>query len=450
MTLLHTMGLAGSIAVIIYLLSYFLTKRHLPVLWHKAYLTMNIVLFIMPFGLYKTEYARWLNKILGLETWFQKKDVIKNVSSFTVSVYQNSIYVSNVLLYVFLIAGVLLSIGAMLLFLKNYFTVYSKIMRGIAEFTGGEEALDELNRITGTHTRSRVYLCTEIKTPLTIGIFHKKIILPDVAWEENRLKDVLRHELVHVNMWDNFVKFILYVVVIINFYNPLVYYLLYRWNLTAEMYCDDKVTANKSVQERKNYAKLIIDFAEKKGNVALPMTGLSIGEKQLKERIENMKNTDRKYGKISKVAGGFVIAAAVLASSLTAFAYEKQQVNFYDDKCDDDIHKEVFLSNNAQNLFFLEQGVEYDIYEQYLTSEDSIIFIDETGEVFSDVCTTEDENQVYRACNHTYKPGTIAEHIKKSDGSCRVDYYNAKYCNQCGDIVYGDLVKSVSYPVCPH
>lgn len=449
MTLLHTMSLAGSIAVTIYLLSYFLTKRYLPVLWHKVYLTMNIVLFIMPFGLYKREYARWLNKILGLETWFQKKNVIKNVSSFTVSVYENSIYVSNVLLYVFLIAGVLLSVVAMLLFLKNYITVYSKIMRGIAEFTGAEEVLDELNGTAGAHTRSRVYLCTEIKTPLTIGIIHKKIILPDVAWEENRLKDVLRHELVHINVWDNFVKFILYVVVIINFYNPLVYYLLYQWNLTAEMYCDDKVTANKSVQERKNYARLIIDFAEKKGNAGLPVTGLSMGERQLKERIENMKNTGRKYGKISKVAGVFVIAAAVLASSLTAFAYEKQQVNYFDEEGDGN-NKEIFYFNNGQNLFCTEQDVEYDLYEQYISSEDITIFIDKTGEVYYDVNIEEGENQTYRACSHTYESGTIAVHSKNSSGGCTVKYYNAQLCKECGNIVYGDLAKTVIYPVCPH
>lgn len=49
MSLFHTMGFAGSVAIIIYILSYVYTKRHLPIVWHKVYLTVTIVLFLIPF-----------------------------------------------------------------------------------------------------------------------------------------------------------------------------------------------------------------------------------------------------------------------------------------------------------------------------------------------------------------------------------------------------------------
>lgn len=53
MTFIHTMTFSGSIAVVLYMLLYFLTKRHLPVLWHKIYLTIAVFLFITPLPYFK-------------------------------------------------------------------------------------------------------------------------------------------------------------------------------------------------------------------------------------------------------------------------------------------------------------------------------------------------------------------------------------------------------------
>ncbi len=79
MSLFHTMSLAGSIVVLIYLLMYVLTKRHLPTLWHKVYLTVNILLFLVPFARFKTEYAELINKCLQCETWYQGHNVVKDM-----------------------------------------------------------------------------------------------------------------------------------------------------------------------------------------------------------------------------------------------------------------------------------------------------------------------------------------------------------------------------------
>ena len=53
-------------------------------------------------------------------------------------------------------------------------------------------------------------MCDGLRTPITIGIVHGKMILSAVAWEDKKMEDILRHELNHVRAKDNLVKVILY------------------------------------------------------------------------------------------------------------------------------------------------------------------------------------------------------------------------------------------------
>ena len=449
MSLLSTMSLTGSVLVVIYLLLYLLTKRYLPVLWHKVYLTVNILLFVVPLARFKTSYAELINKCFGFETWYQENNVVKNMMEYTVFVYRDGIYISNVLMYIFAAISILLGIAGLGVRIKRYFTVYRNIMKGVERFEKGELVINKLTNGYRIPVKSRVYLCAGLKTPITIGIIRGKIILPAVVWEERRLEDVLCHELVHIRVRDNLVKAILTFVALMNFYNPLVYYLLYRWELVTEMYCDEKVIANKSLPETGDYINLLIDFAEMQEMGKLPIAGLNMSEKQLKERIENMKRmkkTGKKFGKMSRLAGGVMIALAVFVSSLTVYAYEERQIRYFDTPYEK--VESSYLYGDWEQDGRTEIEIKYDAYETYINADNIIFFVSEDGEVYYDVHTETD--QMYRACSHTYSSGTVVDHIKDSKGGCKMNYYDAKYCAKCGHVVYGDCIRTVTYAVCSH
>ena len=78
---------------------------------------------------------------------------------------------------------------------------------------------------------------------------------------------------------------------------------------------------------------MVVDFATGKYKEKLPVMGLgkNTNEKQLRERITNMKKPEKIYGTISKVMGTVLIAAAVFASSLTAAAYQPRVVMQFDE-----------------------------------------------------------------------------------------------------------------------
>lgn len=416
----------------------------------KAYLTVNILLFLAPFALLKREYAEAINKCLYRETWYQKHNIVKDIIEHTVFVYWDGVYLSNVVMYIVAAVSVLFGIGGLIVLTEKYLTIYQKMMKGVERFERGELVINGLTKGSKRPVEIRVYLCDGLRTPITIGIVHGKIILPAVAWEDKKLEDILRHELTHVRAKDNLVKVILVFVVFLNFYNPLVYYLLYRWNLAAEMYCDYKVTENKGLRETGSYIKLLIDFAENQKTGTMPIAGLNMSEKQLKERVENMKRlkkTGKKYGKMSRAAGVIITAAAIFVSSLTVYAYEERQIQY----CDTESYEKVasfYLYSDSERDGQTALDTKYDAYEEYANDNNVIFFVSETGEVHYDVYTVAD--QLYIACSHTYSSGTAAKHVKDGKGGCKMEYYDGKWCTKCGHIVYGDFVKASVYAVCPH
>lgn len=445
MSLFHTMGLAGSAAIIIYMLFYIYTKRHLPTVWHKVYLTITIALFLIPFPYLCMDYGAWVRKLLRAEKFLQSKGGQIDNSGYSIHIYRNGIYTCNELIYAIVIAFGLISVCLMLYMVKNY----RKTQRIIWDCSILSKDETELLYLFERDIRVKVYRCSELDVPIAIGFLSGKIVLPDVEFEEDRLKDVLNHELTHVRAKDNLVKLLLLMVVILNFYNPLVYYLWKRWNIVAEMYCDEKVLLEKNTQQMKAYANMVVDFAVGKYINKVPFMGLgkNTGEKELKERIKNMKRTKRTFGLLSKVAGTFLIVTGVFASSLTAAAYQPVDVECFNANYDANKVQTYFMEDITTVQVHGQEDCDLYKVETYITAEKNQIFVDEYGNVYYG---DESEIQPYSTCTHNYVSGTHALHYTYSDGHCRVEYYSGKRCSKCGDLVFGDHISTQTFDKCPH
>lgn len=450
MTILHAMSISGSIAVIIYFILHPLAQKRLPVLWHKIYLTVTIFLFIIPFpyiGIFQNTVG-WLNSYLQSERLKQEGSLFYNESGNTIIKFNNAVYAYNWQLYIIISACLLLSTYFLVKLIIKYARIYKSLKNISEKCEMADTDLNALCQRIKAPKNVKVYSCDRLGTPLTIGIMRGRIILPNTNWENGRLEDALHHELVHIKSKDNLIKLILLIAVIVNLYNPFVYYLWHKWNLIAEMYCDDKVIEHKSGQEIKNYAKLIIDFAEGNQNVKLPVTGLSIDEKQLKERIMNMKRTRKNYGVISKVIGTAIIIFAVLASSsLSVLAYTPRSIVCLDEDYEGgEIETMVIIGSD---VYPNELDMRLKSYEKYISHDDMTIFVDDEGNAYYDMDSGK-TSQTYAGCSHTYDEVTITKHVKNSGSSCTVDYYNGKRCSKCGNVIYGSHIAAHSYVVCPH
>lgn len=390
-------------------------------------------------------YGAWVRKVLRIGKFLQDKGGQINNSGYSIHIYRNGIYTCNELSYAIVIILCLVSICLMFCMVMNYRRTQRMIQDCSSLSKDETNLLHLLDRDVGV----KVYRCSEVDVPVVTGLLNGKIVLPDVEFEEDRLKDVLNHELTHVKVKDNLVKLLLLMVVILNFYNPLVYYLWKRWSITAEMYCDEKVLLEKNTQQMKDYANMIVDFAVGKYINKIPFMGLgkNTGEKELKERIKNMKRTKRTFGLLSKVAGTVLIVTGIFASSLTAAAYQPVDVERFNMDYDASKVQTYFIEDITTVQVYEQEDCNLHKMEEYITAENCEIFVDENGNVYYG---NESEIQPYSTCTHNYVSGTHALHYTYSDGHCKVEYYSGKRCSKCGDLVFGDHISTQTFDKCPH
>ncbi len=429
MTLLHTMSFAGSVSVIIYMMLYGLTKRYLTVLWHKIYLTVAIFIYIIPFAFFSPEYLSLIRRLVGMGEKYVPGELI-DISYRTIWVFNDGIYASNMWLYVFIAICLVLCVSYIVIMFVRYYRLHKAIMD-----------ISEIKNINN----SKIYMCEILDTPLTMGVIHPKIIIPKNSLKDYELNMVLKHEYMHVKMYDNLIKVFITVCVILNFYNPLVYYLIYQWNKITEMYCDEQTIKGKSKGDINIYANMIIDYATCKREKGLPIMGLSLNNRQLKERIKNMKKEKRNYGVVSKIIGTLVIIMSVFFSSLTSFAYEDRGVFYIDEDKEIGESKTFFIIGDGA---YVEFDKEYEDIEKYINGDICIYFVDNNDNVY--YYDNNESNIQYTVCIHTYIDGNIVRHLKNSTGGCTVEIYYGKTCSKCKNCVIGEIINSKTYMKCPH
>lgn len=152
-----------------------------------------------------------------------------------------------------------------------------------------------------------IYYSDRIQSPFILGIVRPKIFLPsaDPAAESS----VIAHEKSHLKRLDHVTKPLAYVVLIVHWFNPLVWIAFGKLCKDIEGACDEKVVAGMSLPERKAYSNSLLSFAA--GKKRTGFCPLAFGEVAVKERIDRVLQF-KKPSKILLAAGFILILAACL------------------------------------------------------------------------------------------------------------------------------------------
>jgi hypothetical protein len=111
-----------------------------------------------------------------------------------------------------------------------------------------------------------VKLCVsnEVSVPSAIGLFHAAIVFPDWLLPQlsaGEIEMIVRHELAHLQRWDDWTNLVQKIVRALLFFHPAVWWIENRLTLEREMACDDMVLAQTG--RPRAYASSLISFAEK-------------------------------------------------------------------------------------------------------------------------------------------------------------------------------------------
>ena len=161
-----------------------------------------------------------------------------------------------------------------------------------------------------------------IASPMLIGFFRPRIILPTHELEDKELSYIFVHELIHYKQRDMFYKWLIQIVVCVHWFNPFVYLLEKEVNKSCELSCDEKVIAVLDDKGKREYGDTLISFL-KLNNLyksSLASVTLTEGAEQLKERlgaIMNFKKKNKPVVILTSILTLFLVISAIVIGVYT-------------------------------------------------------------------------------------------------------------------------------------
>ena len=125
-----------------------------------------------------------------------------------------------------------------------------------------------------------------VRTPLMFGVFSPKIVLPENAYDDELLSNILRHELMHYRRFDTLYKWVAVAILSAHWFNPLSWFILKELNRACELSCDEMLLRSMTKTEKQSYGNTLLSMA---ATSALPAgvvaTTFATEKRNLKERL---------------------------------------------------------------------------------------------------------------------------------------------------------------------
>ena len=430
------MSLAGSMVVVCYLILYFLIKKHFSLKCQSLILKLALFLYLVPVSEQKY-YIMW-----GVRTLFPAVGRLWEPRGIVVTDRTHVIHVNGEerefapqlkLLYL-VVAGMLFVSCILMIWQLIKYMQFRRICRDTASELprqAWEEQFFQIKEQLGIRRKVKLVCSGFCQSPMAFGVIFPVVVFPksglDDPWQREYM---MKHELTHIKQGDLFFRFLALIAAAIHWFNPAVYFLYFELTAVSEMVCDRSVLGSSDDGVRRSYSNLVLDCAADRDCTYFSAIGFA-DKWSMKRRILEMKK-DRK---VYKLLSGITVAAMCLAGSLTVFAYTPPEVYEADEEYDfsEDI---VMIMDDELEKIFAEE-VPYDYF-----------FQGEDGEIYP---LTEEGESTYSGCSHTKrKKGQMVRHVKNAKGGCKIKYYRARICVECGDKKRGKLIDTVTHTVCPH
>lgn len=198
-----------------------------------------------------------------------------------------------------LIAAVIWIIGVVML-----------LIIAIATYVRVRRLVDSAVRLEGN-----VYEADKIPSPFILGFLRPRIFIPfHLAAAEQDY--ILRHERYHLRRGDHWLKPVAYLLLMLHWFNPMVWFAYYLMGHDMEMSCDEAVLNKMSDSIKYDYSASLLAMATRRPFLAA--SPLAYGESNARLRIKNILKfrKPQRWVIVLAVAVCLAIAAACLANPL--------------------------------------------------------------------------------------------------------------------------------------
>jgi len=177
--------------------------------------------------------------------------------------------------------------------------------------------LEQVKKEMGITRSLPVYLCEFVGSPMMIGVFRPRILLPTVNIAEDELAFILKHELVHYRRYDLLYKYLVLAATALHWFNPVVYLIAKEIGVLCETSCDAEVLQSADMDTRRCYGETIIGVVQYKSKMKTALSTHFYGGKNgMNKRILSIMDTRRK--KIGAILACVILVSVVAVGGLFA------------------------------------------------------------------------------------------------------------------------------------
>ena len=207
-----------------------------------------------------------------IETGYEKVDTAANKylqKEFMVGANPDSVSTYQLIFLFGTIIWIMGMIGFTGYFVYSWIRIRGRIITAVPEMAEG----------------TKIYRCEEVDEPFLFGMIRPKIYVPwQLSGEE--LSSVLLHESAHMERKDYLIKPIFYMILILHWFNPLVWISYILLGRDIEFACDERVMRGLDEEGKRLYATTLLSCSVKRNRIL--SCPVAFGEGGIKSRIQRI------------------------------------------------------------------------------------------------------------------------------------------------------------------
>lgn len=175
------------------------------------------------------------------------------------------------------------------------------------------QILEDCKLDMNIHRKIRVVLTAEVNTPSLFGITAPVLLFPPDILNEvsmDEMKHIFLHELSHFKRMDNLVNWVVTLLKLVHWFNPIIWYGFYKMHEDAEMACDATALSYMKSKEQMQYGYTIIHLLKVTSEYhRIPGTsGMLEDKSKIKRRIIMISMFNKKSLKRTVFGSAILIA----------------------------------------------------------------------------------------------------------------------------------------------
>lgn len=191
------------------------------------------------------------------------------------------------------------------------------------------------------------------------GVIRPIMILPDAVLEEKTVAHMIRHEMKHYANYDLWLKFFVDLLVVIHWWNPVVYVMRKELSLAFELSNDYMVTRDMPELEKLEYAQTLVQAAKLMSNQQaydLNLTGGECLETRIQMLLEEKKTEGMRSRLLAAVNLLFVLLLLIISLVFVPEVSYKESMPYDSEEFDGS------FEITPENAYYLKTENGYELY----------------------------------------------------------------------------------------